>query len=89
VNTSLIRFWEKEFPSVNPKKNQKGNRRFTAENILELQRIYILVKQEGHTLEGAKKALKSKPIEQHELKSHADLIAKLERVKNQLLALKG
>ena len=89
VNASLIRFWEKEFPSVKPKKNQKGNRRFTAENILELQRIYILVKKEGHTLEGAKKALKSKPLENSESEKRSDIIAKLERIKHKLLQLKA
>jgi DNA-binding transcriptional MerR regulator len=89
VNASLIRFWEKEFPSVNPKKSQKGNRRFTAENILELQRIYILVKQEGHTLDGAKKALKSKTIEKSEIADRMAVITKLERVKQKLLQLKG
>jgi DNA-binding transcriptional MerR regulator len=88
VNTSLIRFWEKEFPSVKPKKNKKGNRLFSPKNVLEIQRIYILVKEDGHTLEGAKKALKSKSPTQESSTSHKDVIAKLESIKSKLLLLK-
>ncbi|MFY0673150.1 MAG: MerR family transcriptional regulator [Bacteroidia bacterium] len=59
VNSSLIRFWEKEFPNVKPKKNRRGNRVFTKEDIEELRKIYNLVKEQGHTLEGAKRILKN------------------------------
>jgi DNA-binding transcriptional MerR regulator len=62
VNTSLIRFWEKEFTIIKPKKNAKGNRKFTPKDIEILQKIYDLVKVKGFTLEGAKKVLaKKKP----------------------------
>src|SRR5690554_5247312 len=89
VNPSLIRFWEKEFPSINPKKNKKGNRLFSPEDILELQTIYQLVKINGHTLEGAKKALKSgnTDVIQPELNKE-ELIHRLEIIKNKLIALK-
>ncbi len=60
VNASLIRFWEKEFDAIKPKKNAKGNRKFTPKDIEVLQRIYDLVKVRGFTLDGAKKALSSK-----------------------------
>ncbi len=90
VNTSLIRFWEKEFPSVKPKKNKKGNRLFSPKNVLELQKIYILVKEEGHTLEGAKKALKSKSSMSVNSDSENDIvITKLEFIKSKLVALKS
>ena len=59
VNTSLLRFWEKEFPQIKPHKNAKGNRYYRKEDILLIYRIYQVVKVEGHTLEGAKNALKS------------------------------
>ena len=59
VNTSLIRFWEKEFDVLKPKKNAKGNRKFTPEDIKNLKLIYHLVKERGYTLEGAKKHLKT------------------------------
>ena len=58
VNTSLIRFWEKEFAIIQPKKNKKGNRLFTPKDILNFNKIYNLVKEQGFTLEGAKNALK-------------------------------
>ena len=58
VNTSLIRFWEKEFDILKPKKNAKGNRLFTQKDVDNLKVIYHLVKERGFTLEGAKKKLR-------------------------------
>ena len=58
VNVSLIRFWEKEFDILNPKKNKKGNRLFTQKDFDNLKIIYHLVKERGFTLDGAKKKLK-------------------------------
>ena len=58
VNVSLIRFWEKEFDVLNPKKNKKGNRLFTQKDFDNLKIIYHLVKVRGFTLDGAKKKLK-------------------------------
>jgi len=58
VNQSLVRFWEREFDELKPKKNQSGNRLFTKNDIAVFQHIYRLVKEEGMTLEGAKKKLK-------------------------------
>ena len=50
VNASLIRFWDSEFDILKPKKNAKGNRMFTPEDITNLQLIYHLVKERGFTL---------------------------------------
>tara|TARA_B100000900_G_scaffold32531_1_gene24605 strand:- start:8341 stop:8676 length:336 start_codon:yes stop_codon:yes gene_type:complete len=58
VNISLLRFWEKEFDILKPKKNKKGNRMFTTKDLDNLKIIYHLVKERGYTLEGAKKKLK-------------------------------
>ena len=58
VNTSLIRFWEKEFDIIQPKKNAKGNRLFTQEDVDNFFIIYHLVKERGFTLQGAKDKLK-------------------------------
>lgn len=58
VNTSLIRFWEKEFDILKPKKNKKGNRLFTQKDVDNLKVIYHLVKERGFTLDGAKKKLR-------------------------------
>jgi len=58
VNTSLIRFWEKEFDIIKPKKNKKGNRLFTKQDIDNFHIIYHLVKEKGMTLKGARKKMK-------------------------------
>ena len=59
VAPSLIRFWESEFDLIQPKKNRKGNRQFTKEDIENVRTIYHLVKQKGFTLQGAKEVLKN------------------------------
>ena len=45
VNTSLIRFWEKEFNVIKPHKNKKGNRQFTKADIDNFHLIFHLVKE--------------------------------------------
>ncbi|MEZ4802059.1 MAG: MerR family transcriptional regulator [Gelidibacter sp.] len=85
VNTSLIRFWEKEFDVLKPKKNAKGNRKFTPEDITNLKFIYHLVKERGFTLEGAKTHLKE---EKQKSLDTFEIIAKLEDVKAQLMKIK-
>ncbi|MFH6603588.1 MerR family transcriptional regulator [Maribacter algicola] len=85
VNTSLIRFWEKEFDALKPKKNAKGNRKFTPEDIKNLQFIYHLVKERGFTLEGAKTHLKEN---RQKTLSNFDIIQKLEKVKTELMKIK-
>lgn len=59
VNPSLIRFWEKEFDIIKPKKNRKGNRLFTQADIDNLKFIHFLVKEKAHTLEGARQMVKN------------------------------
>lgn len=86
VNTSLIRFWEKEFDAIKPKKNAKGNRKFTPEDIKNLQFIYHLVKERGFTLEGAKTHLKE---EKKQTLSNFEIINKLEHIKFQLVKIKN
>ncbi len=84
VNTSLIRYWEQEFPIIKPKKNKKGNRYFTPEDIKNLQIIYHLVKEKGYTLDGAKIALTTNS----KISETITLIDRLEFVKAELLKLK-
>ncbi len=89
VNTSLIRFWEKEFPTIQPKKNKKGNRLFTPKEIAKIDRIYSLVKEQGYTLDGAKKAIRKKdqPQEIDDSKDE-EVINRLKDLKDKLLNLK-
>ncbi|MCF6213833.1 MAG: MerR family transcriptional regulator [Flavobacteriaceae bacterium] len=84
VNVSLIRFWEQEFELIKPKKNKKGNRLFTKDDIKNLQLIYRLVKENGYTLEGAKKKLKEKP---KKLNTANEVIVKLEAIKQELIKI--
>ena len=93
VNASLLRFWEKEFQFVISKKNAKGNRLYSVKEIEKINRIYLLVKIEGYTIEGAKKALKSKDslsenILNPQESNNSALILKLETIKKRLILLK-
>ena len=81
VNTSLIRFWDKEFDVLKPKKNNKGNRLFTQEDIKNLQLIYHLVKEKGFTLDGAKNKLKESP---EKITNNHSAIARLQTIKEEL-----
>jgi DNA-binding transcriptional MerR regulator len=91
VNSSLLRFWEKEFKLEVSKKNKKGNRLFSPKEIEKINKIYQLVKVKGYTLEGAKKAMKIKEKE-IELapnnQAQEDLVSRLESIKLRLLSLK-
>jgi len=60
VNVSLVRFWDNEFDIIKPKKNKKGNRLFSENDLKNLKIIHHLLKNNGLTIKGAKKALKSK-----------------------------
>lgn len=86
VNASLIRFWDKEFDILKPKKNAKGNRMFTPEDVKNLQLIYHLVKERGFTLEGAKTHLKEG---QKKTLDKFDIISKLESIRVQLTNIKN
>jgi DNA-binding transcriptional MerR regulator len=93
VNTSLIRFWEKEFDAIKPKKNAKGDRKFTPKDIEIVSKIHDLVKVKGYTLEGAKKALKVKKAQVIESENSANIDLnfieeKLLQIKSNLLKLK-
>jgi DNA-binding transcriptional MerR regulator len=86
VNTSLIRFWDSEFDILKPKKNAKGNRMFTPEDVKNLKLIYHLVKERGFTLEGARTHLKEG---QKKTMDKFEIINKLEGIKQQLVNIKN
>lgn len=85
VNTSLIRFWEKEFDIIKPKKNKKGNRFFTLQDIENIRLIYHLVKERGMTLSGAKKKLKENKEDAYH---NFEVVQSLTEIKKMLLELK-
>jgi DNA-binding transcriptional MerR regulator len=84
VNTSLIRFWEKEFDIIKPKKNKKGNRLFTKKDIDNFHIIYHLVKEKGMTLKGAKKKMKEN---KEDTEHNFEIIRSLEQIKEMLTDL--
>jgi DNA-binding transcriptional MerR regulator len=86
LNTSHIRFWEKEFDILKPKKNKKGNRLFTQEDLKNLKLIYHLVKEKGFTLEGAKIKMKENP---KKVKNNHEIISRLETIKAELIKIKN
>jgi DNA-binding transcriptional MerR regulator len=85
VAPSLIRFWESEFDIIKPKKNRKGNRQFTKEDIDNVRTIYHLVKEKGFTLQGAKEMLRN---DSQAVKDKMEMIESLRSVKSFLLELR-
>jgi len=85
VNQSLIRFYEKEFDVLQPKKNKKGNRYFTPEDIENFKIIFHLIRDKGYTLNGAKEHLKSN-LGDH--KENQRVIDSLENIKKFLLEVR-
>ena len=86
VNNSLIRFWVKEFDQLNPKVKPSGIRKFTKDDIENISTIYSLLKEEGLTIQGAKKRLKSKSTINS---NNLSIIKKLEKIKFELKNLKS
>ncbi len=86
VNTSLIRFWEKEFKQISPKKKKSGIRKFTKPDVVTLQVIYSLLKEKKMTIDGAKRHLEKS---QDKDKVLISIRNKLEKVKSELLFLKN
>ena len=85
VNTSLLRFWEKEFKEIQPKKKQSGARKYTPQDVIIIEKIYYLVKEKGLTIEGTKKQLKIKNPSDSNTQI---IIQKLEKLKAELLMIK-
>ena len=99
VNASLIRFWEKEFSIISPRKTSSekefsiisprktssGSRKFSPDDVKKLQLIYHLVKEQGYTLEGARQRLKE---DKQKPLTNLDVLTKLERVKQMLIDIK-
>ena len=87
VNASLIRHWESQFSVIRPKRNKKGNRLFSPQDVENLKLIYHLVKERGMTLEGAKKALRKAPSESG-VDRDAELMERLQRIRALLVEVR-
>ena len=83
-NISTIRFWEKEFDNINPKKSAGGTRQYTKEDVKQLEIVYHLVREKGLKIEGARQELKSK---KDDIERRAMVLDKLQELKKELLLL--
>lgn len=88
VNASLIRHWESQFSVIRPKRNKKGNRLFSPQDVENLKLIYHLVKERGMTLEGAKKALKQQHASEGGVQRDAELMERLQRIRALLVEVR-
>jgi DNA-binding transcriptional MerR regulator len=82
VKPSLIRFWEKEFNIINPKKSNKGTRKFSIKDVEKINLIYSLVKKKGYKLEGAKKQILNGE------NGNLDVLKRLQKIRLELLRMK-
>ncbi len=85
VAPSLLRYWETEFNTLKPKRNTKGTRFYTTKDIDEIARIYLLVKEKGYTLQGAKDKIKT---DKRSVDSNVEIVEKLQSIKSFLVQLK-
>jgi len=86
VNESLLRFWEKEFPQITPKKNARGTRQYRKEDLETIKLIYHLVKEKGMTLPGARQKLKDN---RESTINNFEIVDRLKSIKDELLKIKN
>ena len=89
VNASQLRFWENEFAHIKPNKNSRGERRFTKENIRQLEVVQYLLKDRGFTIEGARKEVARMKQPTGELADVAERLRAVQRKLRGLLAGDG
>ena len=86
VNPSLLRYWETEFKQINPRKNKKGDRFYTAADIKTLQLIHFLLRERKYTIEGAREYLKKN---KDAAAARYEMVEKLQQIKSFLLSIKA
>ena len=85
-NASLVRFWSNSFPKyIKPKRNAKGNRLYTAEDLECLKQVHLLVKEQGMTLEGASKKLAA---DRKKIEGRVKALDSLKEIRKQLVAVR-
>jgi DNA-binding transcriptional MerR regulator len=84
LNASTLRHWETEFKHLRPQTNVKGDRRYTRQNITDIEQVYVLVKQNGYTLQGARDFLSKNKNLQNE-----QIVERLQNIRAFLLDLKS
>ena len=86
ISTSKIRFWEKEFDNIKPKKNKKGNRLFTKKDINKIKLIQHLLEEKKYTIQGAKKKIRNNP---NKTETHQKVIDNLKKIKKELIEIRN
>ncbi|AUD03893.1 MerR family transcriptional regulator [Spirosoma pollinicola] len=86
INASKLRYYEKEFPTLQPKKNRSGDRVYTQDDINHLKEILVLINDKGYTLPGAREYIKTRDANRRE---HVVYINKLKRIKAGLEKLRA
>ena len=86
VPASTLRFWEKEFDMIKPRKNGKGDRFYSKNDIAILRTIQYLTKVKGYTLQGAKAVLKTNFMKEAETVA---IVNTLTQIKEKLLEVKA
>jgi len=84
VNVSLLRYWEKEFENIRPKKTAGGTRQYTKEDIQQIEIVYHLVKEKGMTIEGARQTLNSKKDDEEK---RVEAVARLKEIRKELASI--
>ena len=85
VNESLLRYWEKEFPMISPKKAGGNIRQYRKEDIEDIRLVYHLVKEKGMTLQGAKQRLK---VNKEKTAQTAEVVSRLKEIREELVKLR-
>lgn len=85
VNESLLRYWEKEFPQLSPKKAGRGVRQYRKEDVETAKLIYHLVKERGMTLPGARQRMKDN--KENTLRNY-EIVERLKNIREELLAMR-
>ena len=85
VAPSLLRYWESEFSTIKPKRNSKGTRFYTKKDIIEIEKIYTLVKVQGYTLQGAREQLKKNKTKHGDENETLD---QLQKIRQKLIEIK-
>ena len=85
VNESLLRYWEKEFPIISPKKAGGNIRQYRKEDIENIRLVYHLVKEKGMTLQGAKQRLK---VNKEKTAQMAEVVTRLKEIREELVKLR-
>ncbi len=85
LQESTLRYWEKEFPQIHPKKAGRGVRQYRKEDIEIIKRIHLLVKERGMTLEGARKQMKVSP---ERTARNFELVERLKSIRSELIGMR-